>query len=398
LNFLVKGPDTWGAKTSAFVEFDFRSLTSNAVGSSYRSNVEDYGLANLRHAFMKFDWPTFSLVMGKTWSVPGAQPCFCLLDVNELGPFQKGIIPVQVYGVWQATKAFSVTAGLMSPYSENSWPGGTLASGPTIDDGFQRSNWPMIFTEIAYKTDACGKIGPWMLQFAVGGVFGREKPIAPASLGPVGDINAVGTTTTATNGNSSVYANPGGYASDNVNMWMVTARTYIPIIPEKAPGKLAGSLGLALTGFTGQDMRRFSGPPPFVLAAYAYNRADYTSGYNTTATPQANYTAPTATGGWGQLSFYFTDTVWASFYYGQVRYNLSQNRKNAISPGAVEREQQYVVNLVYDPNPAVRLGLEYTYTTSGYGRNLYAQSAASGGSLASYGDNNSVRFAAQYFF
>jgi hypothetical protein len=255
----------------------------------------------------------------------------------------------------------------------------------------------MIFTEIAYKTDACGKIGPWMLQFAVGGVFGREKPIAPATLGPVGDINSQsGTNTVSNTGIPGVqYTNAGGYADDNVNMWMVTARTYIPIIPEKAPGKLAGSLGLALTGFTGQDMRRFSGPPPFVLAAYAYNRADYTSGFNTTASPQANFVAPTATGGWGQLAFYFTDTVWAGFYYGQVRYNLSQNRKNVASPGAIEREQQYVVNLVYDPNPAVRLGLEYAYTTSHYARNLYAQSS---GSLTSEGSNNSVRFAAQYFF
>src|SRR5512135_1028867 len=122
LNFLVKGPDTWGAKTSAFVEFDFRSMSSNSVSSVTRSNVEDYGLANLRHAFMKFDWPTFSLVIGKTWSVPGIQPCFCLLDVNELGPFNKGALPVQIYGSWQATKTFSVTAGIMSPYSENSWP------------------------------------------------------------------------------------------------------------------------------------------------------------------------------------------------------------------------------------------------------------------------------------
>ncbi len=93
LNFLVKGPDTWGAKTSAFVEFDFRSMTSNAVSCHARSNVEDYGLANLRHAFMKFDWPTFSIVAGRTWSVPGVQPCFCLLDVNELGPFNKGGSP-----------------------------------------------------------------------------------------------------------------------------------------------------------------------------------------------------------------------------------------------------------------------------------------------------------------
>ena len=168
LNFLVKGPDTWGAKTSAFIEGDFRSLTSNSVSATTRNSVEDYGLFNLRHAFMKFDWPTFSVVIGRTWSVPGNQPCFCLLGVNEIGSFNKGILAEQIYGVWQATKTLSITGGIMSPYSINSWPGGSLSSGPTIDDGFQRSNWPMIFSELLYKTDACGKIGPWMLQFGLG--------------------------------------------------------------------------------------------------------------------------------------------------------------------------------------------------------------------------------------
>ena len=266
----------------------------------------------------------------------------------------------------------------------------------------------MIFTELAYKTDACGKIGPWMLTFALGGIYGQEKPIEPATLGPVGDINGAGSFvvggTANTNGNGSQYWNARGYADDNVDMWMVTARTYIPIIPEKAPGKLAGSLGLAVTGFTGQDIRRFSGPPPFVLSAYSYNRANYTPGLNTVANPNADYVAPTVTGGWAQLAFYFTDTVWAGFYYGQVKYNLSQPRKNTESPGAVEREQQYIVNLIYDPNPAIRLGIEYTYTTSHYGRSLYGQTQVVPGvgtlpaGLSSEGSNNSVRFAAQYFF
>jgi len=410
INFLVKGPDTWGAKTSAFVEFDFRSMSSNSVSASTRNSVEDYGLANLRHAFMKFDWPTFSIVAGKTWSVPGVMPCFCLLDVNELAPFNKGALPIQVYGVWQATKAFSVTAGVMSPYSENSWPGGTPANGVTVDDGFTRSQWPMIFTELAYKTDACGKIGPWMLTAALGGIYGREKPIAPATLGPMGDINAQnGANSVSTQTIAGVqYWNPAGYASDNVDMWMVTGRVYVPIIPEKAPGKLKGSLGLAVTGFIGQDMRRFAGPPPYSLADYAYNRADY-SGVNTVTRPIADYHAPTVAGGWSQLAFYFTDTVWMGLYYGQVKTNMSQARKSyftgtgptgattagAASPGAIERTQHYIINLVYDPNPAIRLGLQYSYYTTHYARNLYGQTT---GGLTSEGDVSQVRFAAQYFF
>ena len=318
------------------------------MSASTRNSVEDYGLANLRHAFMKFDWPTFSIVAGKTWSVPGVMPCFCLLGVNELSSFNKGALPIQIYGAWQATKTFSITAGVMSPYNENNWPGGSPANGLMVDDGFQRSLIPMFFAEIAYKTDACGKIGPWMLQFALGGVYGQEKPIAPATLGPVGDINSQsGTNTVSNTGIAGVqYWNTGGYADSTVDMWMITARTYIPIIPEKAPGKLQNSLGLALQAFTGQDVRRFSGAPPTVLGSYSYNRADYTTGLNTLAHPNADFVAPVVTGGWGQLAYYWTDTLWSGFYYGQVRRSLSQPRKNAISPGATEREQQYTVNLV----------------------------------------------------
>ena len=89
--------------------------------------------------------------------------------------------------------------------------------------------------------------------------------------------------------------------------------------------------------------------PPGYRELVNYNRANYTPGLNTVANPNADYVAPTVSGGWGQLAYYFTDTVWAGFYYGQVKYNLSQNRKNTLSTAAVEREQQYVVNLVYDP-------------------------------------------------
>jgi len=427
LNFLVKGPDTWGAKTSAFIEGDFRSLTSNSVSSATRNNVEDYGLFNLRHAFMKFDWPTFSLVIGRTWSVPGNQPCFCLLGVNEIGSFNKGILDEQIYGVWQATKTFSVTAGIMSPYSTNSWPGGTLASGPTIDDGFQRSNWPMIFSELAYKTDACGKIGPWMLQFAVGGVYGKEKPISSPVDGPVGDINSAASfaningLTGSGPSNSVQYWSYTGYNTSNVDMWMLTFRTFIPIIPEKAPGKLANSLGLSLSGFTGQDMRRFAGAPPFPLATYAYDRTAYQystsaagyAAYNNQANPTSNYVAPVNTGGWGQLMFYWTDTLWTGVYYGQNRTSLSNARKGnlygygimaptqgSISPGAIERQQEWHVNLVYDPNPAIRLGIEYSWYDSHYARNLYSIATVNGvpSGLTNDGKVNTVRFSAQYFF
>ena len=87
LNFLVKGPDAWSAKTSAFIEGDVRGGAGAAAS---------YGLFQLRHAFLKFDWPESSLLIGQTWQSWGLLPCFCLLGFNELGPFLRGVREPQI--------------------------------------------------------------------------------------------------------------------------------------------------------------------------------------------------------------------------------------------------------------------------------------------------------------
>ena len=402
LNFLVHGPDTWGAKTSAFIEFDFRYASSNAVAANVRNSTEDYGLAALTHAYTKWEWPKFSLLLGQTWDPIGFLPVYFLPGAHDLSAFNRGIRPIQATATWQVTKTFSVSSGIMAPYDPYKWPAGTLASGSTIDDGFQRSNWPFVFTELVYRTDVLGKVGPNMLQFGLGGVYGQDKPIAPANFGPVGNISSQdnGNTVSNTNIAGVQYWNPSGYDSSNVNAWMVTGKTFIPIIPEKAPGKLAGSLGMALTGFTGQDTRLFLDSTDAIKGAYAYNRAD-SSGKGDVLI--ADYHAPVVTGGWGEVAFYFTDTVWAGFYYGQFQTNLSQFRRNQISASAIDRAQQYIVNLVYDPNPTIRLGLQYSYYTAHWARNVSSFNPANPSSdtasgLKNNGDLSVIRFAAIYYF
>ncbi len=399
LNFLVKGPDTWGARTSAFIEFDFRSTTSNAVAENVRNSTENYGNASLRHAYMKFDWPSFSILAGQTWNPIGFLPVYFLPGVYDFDAFNRGIRPLQITASWQATRTFSVTGGIMAPYDNARWPGGTLSSGQTIDDGFQRSNWPFIFTELLYKSDACGKIGPDMLQFGLGGVYGREKPIAPANFGPVGSINSQNAVNTVSNPNIAGvnYTSLAGYDSSNVNAWMITGKLFVPVIPEKSPGRPAGALAFALTGFTGQDTRLFLDAPAAILGAYSYNRADPAASGNVLT---ADYHAPVVSGGWGQLAYYLTDTVWAGFYYGQFQTNLSQFRRNQIDISAIDRAQQYIVNLVYDPNPAIRLGIQYSYYTAHFPRNITAfdPTSTTVSGLKSNGDLSVVRFTAIYFF
>ncbi|HBA54116.1 MAG TPA: hypothetical protein DCZ04_06595, partial [Syntrophorhabdus aromaticivorans] len=82
LNFLIQGPEGWGAKTSAFIEGDFSGRTSG----------DGYGAFSLRHAFMKMQWANDSLTIGHTWQRWGLMPSFAnvLLAWNMLGAFQKG--------------------------------------------------------------------------------------------------------------------------------------------------------------------------------------------------------------------------------------------------------------------------------------------------------------------
>jgi hypothetical protein len=381
LYFLVKGPDTWGAKTSAFIEGSFRrqalvGVTASGTGlGNFGGNNSSYGGFGLTRAFMKFDWPTFSLVIGTNYTLPGSLPCFCLMTANQLGADRMGYMLPQIAGTWQATKEFSVSGGVIAPYDPIKF--GTPAPGIAPDD-FARSLWPTLFTEFVYKTDALGKIGPWMLQFGLGGMYGKEKPIDPGSSGATTQRYVAGAPVTVG------YAVPDpGFDDDDVDMWLATFKTYIPIIPEKAPGKMAGSLGLALTAYTGQNLRTlFAAATAMVFSTQSYNRSA-TAG-------TADFAAPVMTGGWGTLQFYWTDTLWSGFYYGQAQLGLSQARKATTPAGGIERIQNYVINLVYDPNPAIRFGIEYGYITSHYGANVSG--------LKNEGNQNSVHFGAQYFF
>jgi hypothetical protein len=174
----------------------------------------------------------------------------------------------------------------------------------------------------------------------------------------------------------------------------------IPIIPEKAPGKLAGSLALALKWFTAQDDRLFLNSTQAITGAYGYNGDDLTASGNVLT---AKYTAPVTTGGWAGLSFYLTDTVWATFYYGRVQTNPSQWHRNQISTSAVDQNQHYVVSLIYSPDPAIRLGFGYAYYTTRYARNANGFDLANPSSTSANGPQYKgaltvLSFAAQYFF
>jgi len=357
LNFAIKGPDAWGtAKTSAFLEGDFRGVagagtTTAAPGTTNRST----GYFTLRHAFMNFKWANTTLLMGHTWQPWGLLPAFNILAFSE-NHFNKGATRVpQIRITHNFTKEISAQFAVAATNQTLwGWNGGNY-----IDDT-NRALMPDTSLELKYATDKCGKIGPWMLQFGLAGMFGKEKVTYQTVAG--------------------------NYEGDNINRWGATFFTYVPIIPEKK-GNKAGALGWHMSATIGQGLGS-------MLPAYPgapYNRgADATvllSGATVAASMDAQY--PSTFAGWTQLQYYWTSSFSSNLLWGYQANNLS-GIYEAANVNAVRNLQNFIFNIMYDVNPAVRFGLEYTRITTAYGG--WAATGEKKGSL------DAVRFGAYYFF
>ena len=356
LNFAIKGPDSWGAKTSALVEGDFRQAGA-------------YEAFRLRHAFMKFDWGSTNLVIGQTWQTWGLMPSFNLLGVNELGPMNKGDRLPQIMFKTTFAKDWTLAYGLISAYAPQS-AGGSVASRGVLTNTSQQTifSYPLVQAEVGWSSDACGKIGPWKMQFALGGFAGKNK-IARR-------IGAAGT----------------DWADEDVDLWGAAFKAYIPIIPEKK-GNKAGALAITGSAFASQSPNAFFGP-------WSYDA--YTAGSDAAGGFYA--TNPTVAGGWGQITYYFLDNVFINGVYGFARYNWSDAIRGLLVPGtgavgnaaiastSIQNVQHMIVNIMYDVSPAVRMGVGWTHATAGYAD---FQAAGSGGKSGSL---DVGRIAAWYFF
>ncbi len=349
MNMLIKGPDAWGAKTGAFIEGDFR-------GSSIGVNA---GVFELRHAYMKFDWAQDSLLIGQTWDEWGMIFSVPTLAFNELVDVNKGVRQPQIRWTHTFNKNFSFFIGMYSQY--NTLNGTSTAS---AQNDAARSLMPHYMGELTWKTDSCGKIGPWMTQFSFGGFYGQEKY----------------TYKDVTNTK---------WSDEKVNTWMMALKGFVPIIPEKK-GNKAGAFAITGAAFYGQIS---ANAPEMALGGTIVT--------GVAGTPAAM--VPKTYGGWGGLTYYFTDALYITGIYStrSVNFNYSNNVATANS---VRNNQAYIGNLIWDINPAVRFGLEYSRVVTGYGHfgtvaatdTNYA--AAAGSFTGSGGKADNIRFGAWYFF
>jgi len=390
LNFLVKGPDGWGAKTSAFIEGEFRGASIGGVAE---------GGFYLRHAFMKLAWPNATLTVGHTWQRWGFMPSFAavgqIYGYNDIGPFTKGLRQPRIDFEQRFGKNLSASIALVSP---NVTLGGL---GVTPVDSFSMSKYPFLEGEFKYATDKCGVIGPYGLMAALGGFYGQEKKVI--------QYNTIVTSGLATTGQNSNL-----YTDRDVNAWAIALKAFIPIIPEKNKNK-KGALSLSGNLFYGQNLGWFAGPLATSMTQ-SYQRVNSGVTVNTSGAGSATYVAPSIVGGFGQVTYFITDKLFVDGYYGYLKSNKSDYQKYYADPTGISSTTQLIFNVNYDINQAIRIGAQYMYVRTVYDQFQYqtnagvASSPYSAGNpvpiagnsasqvLARDGSANIFRIGAYYFF
>ncbi|HOJ70672.1 MAG TPA: hypothetical protein PLR38_02410 [Syntrophorhabdaceae bacterium] len=355
LNLSIKGPDAWGAKTSAFIEGDFRGGSGGGQGAA------TYGLFGMRHAFMNMDWANTKLLIGHTWQAWGLLPTLNVLGASE-NHFMRGNVRVpQIRLTQNFTKDLNMVIGLAAP---------TNTFGNTQPDEKSRALLPDTSIEFQYKSTALGKIGSRSLSFGLGGMVGKEKV---------------------------TYQWPANhYKSTQIKRWGSSFYGYIPIIPEKANNK-TGALALTGNVFMGQGLGLYLPAAP----GNPYDRPNDTVMGATPVSPGGDPTVdakyPMTSGGWAQMTFYFTDKMSSNLLFGWQRNSFSQQASFQYA-NAVRYIQNWIFNVLYDVSPAIKFGAEYTrvmtsYTTGAAGtRSYWTATGKPSGTL------NAVRLGAYYYF
>ncbi|HEX2965439.1 MAG TPA: hypothetical protein VHO84_06620, partial [Syntrophorhabdaceae bacterium] len=154
IGFNIKGPDTWGAKTSARMEFDFAGAYSGTNGVS-----------RIRHAYMKFDWANDSVLFGNG-PAPYRNTGVGLPPGVGTGVALPGAFggPRSTQLMWEHRFSKSITTqfALVHPNQEG------YKNAPAATQ-YSESMLPNAEGVFRYSSDACGRIGNSNLTFALAG-------------------------------------------------------------------------------------------------------------------------------------------------------------------------------------------------------------------------------------
>jgi hypothetical protein len=338
LGFLVKGPDTWGAKTSSYIEFDFAGIVAGTNGG-----------ARIRQSFMKFEWAKDSILIGNAttpYRTYGLSPTTASNGgtIHALPGAFGGPRSAQLTWEHMWTKELATKFALVYP-NQDGWRGAGAA------DSYTQSLLPNIEGGVKWTSASCGVIGNKTLAFSMNGIYGRKKILR----GPDATARAA-------------------YSQKQEDGWYGQAAFAIPIIPERNQNK-AGALLFFTEVSAGQGLVPVNGG----MMAETYLR------------PGGDYATPRSVAYQAGFNVWFSNTVWMSALYNSVDRQFSNYYNRTYAAAAtIKRNQLYNVALFYMPNPAVELCAEYS--------RLHTNYAINAAGLKKFGTSNAVRLGAYYFF
>lgn len=148
-NALFSGPDVLSAKSSAFFEFDFsggaatNGTTTNPVG------------LRLRHAYIKLNWKSSELLIGKTWNPLGDIIFPSVVGLNTGIPFRPFGRGDQLRFTYKPTESISILAAALYQSEHKSFSYSDATGTTTANTNDIRINpVPDFHLQIHYKSGA----------------------------------------------------------------------------------------------------------------------------------------------------------------------------------------------------------------------------------------------------
>jgi hypothetical protein len=392
--FKVAGPELYGAKTNALIEADFygdyasgNNLTTESPQMRMRLAYGTIDWTNTQILFGQF-WDTWGPMVASTvdfrsgagWGAPNTPRVpqvritqkYNITDNNTISIALAAQNPTQnfvsSYGSGTATTAGVVTNG-GSTAANTGVPGATFFSGAAVNGAAQ----------LMFVSKSIG-VAPGYYGMAL-------NPLKVGVFGLYGNQSYNIYNTSAPQPANQIFSTDQSYKS-----WGGGVYAFVPILKSSDGKSRAGT-----ASFEGQA---------YQAANMAYNTA---TAYGII---QTNPTIPGPAGaaqqiygsakGWGyaaQMMVYPTQELGVTVGTGkrQILNNESYRTINDRTTG----NYQYYVNMAYDFNAAIRLSAEYQYLRTNY--NTFfpvntSRDAITGKPISTFGQSNTFRVAAFYFF
>jgi len=383
MNFTIKGPEVWGARTTGFIEWDFDSggseyIMTGTPGGGWAS--PNKARVRVRAVMFRLNWPETELMLGNYFSLlsedgpEAAKPGTS--GIPGLLWFREPQIRLTQKFLGTVTAAVAIAGPLSGPDSIT-LPGDQAATNPYLGES---SETPRVSGSLRYEQDLWGKAAyygaPRGFSARVVAAWQRSRFRSFTGQGRIFDQNNY-TAITVSQGNQQ-YLNP----------WVVDSSLFIPILTTRS-ANLANTMSLLTHWYVGQGMDLEKEGLP---ANTSYMKFDTSFG----GTRVGDRELARQFGGFVQLQYYFTNQWFANVIWGMNRvYGVSRDQwlGTTTSADPAKMHQHYYATLWYRPIEALKFGLEYTYA-----RTDYFQKVQAGSCRSDFGQNHRMLFVGNFFF